>query len=123
MNGEIKSFKDLIVWQKATDFAITVYKLSSNFPKEELYGLTSQLRRAVISISSNIAEGFKRKTRKEKIQFYSIALGSLAEVESQLSISERLGYIKQDIYEDALNTISELEKMLGKFTMSAKDKE
>lgn len=122
MENKIKSFKDLIVWRKATDFAITIYKLTKDFPKEELYGLTSQLRRAAVSISSNIAEGFKRDTSKDKRRFYSIALGSLAEAESQLTIAERLYYIKHDAYKTILNAISELEKMLHKFIISAKDK-
>ena len=67
MNEKIKSFKDLIMWWKASDFTITIYKLANDFPKEELYGLTSQLRRASASISSNIAKGFKKNTNKDKV--------------------------------------------------------
>lgn len=77
---KIQSFTDLIAWQKTHQFIIDLYKVFGTFPKEEIYGLTSQMKRAVISISSNIAEGFSRKSAKEKIQFYYIALGSLTEL-------------------------------------------
>ncbi len=85
-----KSFKDLIVWQKAKDLAVEVYKLTENFPKEELYGLTSQMRRAAISISSNIAESYHRFHKREKRQFLAIAFGSGSELESQREIAKTL---------------------------------
>jgi four helix bundle protein len=93
MNEPVRSFRDMRVWQSAEDLCVQVYKLTSGFPKHEQFGLTSQLRRAAISISSNIAEGFGRRSAKEKEQFYHHALGSLFEVESQISISVRLGYV------------------------------
>ena len=80
----IKTFKDLKAWQLSFELASKVYRATKNFPKEEQFGITNQLRRASVSISSNIAEGFGRSSRKEKDQFYSIAYGSLLEVESQL---------------------------------------
>lgn len=85
-----KSFKDLIVWQKARDLAVVIYKLTEQFPKSELYGLTSQMRRAVISISSNIAESYHRFHNKEKQQFLAIAFGSGSELESQIEIAKIL---------------------------------
>jgi four helix bundle protein len=115
----IQSFKDLIVWQKSSDFAVFVYKATKEFPKEEAYGLTSQIRRATISVSSNIAEGFKRSSRKEKVQFYHISLGSLAEAESQLEIALRLGYIKPVEHTEAMSFISEIGKMLHRLLQSA----
>jgi len=85
-----KSFRDLIVWQKSKDLAVLIYKLTENYSREEIYGMTSQMRRAVISISSNIAESYHRFHKKEKNQFLAIAFGSGAELESQLEISKKL---------------------------------
>lgn len=85
-----KSFKDLIVWQKSKDLAVEIYKLTEEFPKNELYGLTSQMRRAAISISSNIAESYHRFHRKEKQQFLAIAFGSGSELESQVEVAKVL---------------------------------
>lgn len=85
-----RSFKDLIVWQKSRDLAVAVYKLTEKFPKSELYGLTNQMRRAVISISSNIAESYHRFHIKEKQQFLAIAFGSGSELESQIEIARVL---------------------------------
>ncbi len=98
MNHEsekIKSFTDLNAWREGHCLVLEIYKITKKFPKEELFCLTSQIRRAVVSITSNIAEGFSRKSYKEKIQFYSIALGSLTEVQNQLLISRDLGYTTQ----------------------------
>jgi len=91
----IKSFHDLIVWQKAMDLVEANYKVTKSFPKEELYGLTNQIRRALDSIPSNIAEGQGRDSTKEFIHHLSIAYGSLYEVETQLLIAQRLNYISQ----------------------------
>jgi len=85
-----KSFKDLIVWQKARDLAVVIYKITEQFPKSEIYGLTSQMQRATISISSNIAEGYHRFHEKEKRQFLAIAFGSGSELESQIEVSKIL---------------------------------
>lgn len=108
----LKSFKNLIVWQKASDLAVAVYKTTEKFPQSEVYGLSNQMRRAVISISSNIAEGFKRNYIKEKIQFYNIAYGSSAELESQIEISKKLNYFSEMTHRELSNLISEVSKML-----------
>lgn len=108
----LKSFKNLIVWQKASDLAVVVYGITGKFPQSEIYGLSNQMRRAVISISSNIAEGFKRNHIKEKIQFYNIAYGSSAELESQIEISKKLNYFDEATYKELINLISETSKML-----------
>lgn len=98
MKEKIKSFKDLRVWQKSVQIVEDAYRLTKFFPKEELYGLTSQIRRASISVPSNIAEGFRRYHNKEYKQFLFIALGSLAELETQLIIAARLNFVsKQDL--------------------------
>jgi len=108
-----KSFKDLIVWQKSRDLAVAIYKLTENFPKSELYGLTSQMRRAVISISSNIAESYHRFHLKEKQQFLAIAFGSGSELESQIEISKVLF---QDLnYKKTEELLSEVMKILNNF--------
>jgi four helix bundle protein len=91
---KIKSHKDLKVWQESMTLVTQIYKVSEDFPKHEIYGLSSQIRRAAVSIPSNIAEGAGRKGENEFTRFLFIALGSLSEVETQLEISHRLGYIK-----------------------------
>jgi len=95
MDEKIRTFRDLKVWQKGIELVKEVYKITSNFPKEEQYGLVSQLRRASISVPSNIAEGFRRKHAKEHKQFLNIALGSCAELETQIFIAKELGYINE----------------------------
>ena len=91
-SSKIKSFTDLIVWQEGHDLVLQVYQATKNFPREEQFGLTNQLRRAVVSITSNIAEGFSRNSYKEKVQFYSMALGSVTEVQNQLIIARDIKY-------------------------------
>ena len=92
MNKTSKSFQDLIVWQKAHEFVINIYKLTVDFPKTEVYGLTSQFRRAAVSIPANIAEGFKKKGKADKIRYYNIAQASLEECRYYILLSEDLGY-------------------------------
>jgi four helix bundle protein len=89
----IRDFTELLVWQRAMDLVELVYCVTRGFPKEELYGLTNQFRRAATSVPCNIAEGHGRQTTKEYLQFLSYARGSLKEVETQVYISQRLGYI------------------------------
>ena len=93
MSMTVKRYSDLVAWQKAMDLVEAVYRATRAFPKEELYGLSSQLRRAATSIPSNIAEGHCRNGRREFVHHLSIALGSLGELETQVMISERLGYL------------------------------
>jgi len=89
----VKRYNDLIAWQKVMDLVEQIYMITRSFPKEELYGLTSQLRRAAVSIPSNIAEGHCRNGRREFVHHLSIALGSLGEVETQVIVAQRLGYL------------------------------
>ncbi len=91
---KIKEFTDLKVWQEAHKLVLQVYKFSKNFPKSELFGLTSQMQRAAVSITSNIAEGFGRNGYREKIQFYYVAHGSLTELKNQFFIAKDVGYLK-----------------------------
>ncbi len=108
-----KSFKDLIVWQKSRDLAVKVYKATEKFPNSELYGLTSQMRRAAISISSNIAESYHRFHKKEKQQFLSIAFGSGSELESQIEISKILYPLIN--FTEIEKDLSETMKILNNF--------
>ncbi len=94
---KIKDFRDLDVWKLGKEIVVDVYRASKEFPKEEMYGLVSQLRRATVSVPSNIAEGFNRQHNKEYRQFLYIALGSCAELETQLEVSCELGYLKKEI--------------------------
>ena len=91
---QIKNYKDLIVWQKAMDLAAEIHRLTRSFPREELYGLTSQIRRAAVSVPSNIAEGQARQSTAEFRNFLSISQGSLAEVETQLLLAQRFQYLQ-----------------------------
>ncbi len=104
--------KDLDVWKKSVDFVTIVYKQTSSFPKDEMYGLTSQIRRAAISIPSNIAEGAARRNKTEFRQFLYVSLASTAEIETQLIISVNLNYISQDIQLELTNELTILSKML-----------
>jgi len=116
--NNLKSFKDLNVWQKSVDLAVLVYRITKEFPQSELYGLVSQMRRAVISVSSNLAEGFKRINKKEKMQFYNIAYGSIAELESQIEISKRIGFLSKENYQILMADIVEVSKMIDGLTKS-----
>lgn len=107
----IRDFRDLVVWQKSMELAVNVYELSKLFPREELYGLTSQIRRAVVSVPSNIAEGQGRDNDREFSRFLDIAMGSVREVETQIAIATRLGYLSQDNSEHVLNLITEVAKL------------
>jgi len=102
--------KDLDVWKRSMDLVEEIYKLTSNFPSSEIYGLTNQLRRASVSIPSNIAEGAARKGNKELLYFINVAIGSIAEIETQLLIAMRLKYMNEDnsIFESA----TEVRKLL-----------
>jgi four helix bundle protein len=109
----IKSYKDLIVWQKSIQMARLCYTLSKTFPKDELYGLTSQLRRAAVSVSANIAEGRSRGSRKDFVQFLRIANGSLAEVETLLTLACEFGYCSNNDIDAIHSETSEIGKMLN----------
>lgn len=109
----IKDFTDLLVWQKAHLLVVEIYKLAQEFPAFEKYGLGDQMRRASVSITSNIAEGFGRQGMKEKIQFYHLAMGSLTEVRNQLYIARDVGHlIEVDLIKRILSDIVEIQKML-----------
>ncbi|MFZ5997362.1 MAG: four helix bundle protein [Nitrospirota bacterium] len=109
--------KELIAFQKADELAFQIYKLTESFPKSELFGITSQLRRAALSVPTNIVEGYARKSKKELAQFVNVALGSLAETEYLLEFSKRLGYCVA-YNSDIENLIEEVGKVLWSFYRS-----
>jgi four helix bundle protein len=109
----VESHRDLLVWQKAMDLVVTCYQITKTFPKNEMYGLASQLQRAAVSIPSNIAEGRARQYSKEFLQYLSIACGSLAEVETHIQIAERLNYIDSDNVKQLLDKTAEIGRMLN----------
>jgi four helix bundle protein len=108
----MKTHKDLIVWQKSIDFVTEIYRVTKSYPKDELYGLTIQLRRASVSIPSNIAEGAARSTKKEFNQFLHFSLGSLSEIETQLIISQNLGFINSEDFSVNLTKLVHIRKIL-----------
>ena len=108
----IRSYRELIVWQKSIDLTVRTYGLTRHFPAEERYGLTSQMRRAAASVPANIAEGHARRSTGEFLQFLGIARGSLAEVETFLTLSERLDLIQSETSDSLLQDCAEINKML-----------
>ncbi len=110
----IYSYKDLIVWQKSMDLVIEIYKLTDQFPRSEIYGLTSQMRRCAVSIPSNIAEGRRRGSQKNFCHFLIIAYGSGAELETQIEIAKRLPFGKNLDYSKVDQLLLEVMKMLNK---------
>ena len=113
-------YENLVVWQQAMELVVEVYELVKKFPKEETYGLCDQIRRSAVSIPSNIAEGASRNSRKEFVQFLYIALGSTAELETQLRIADRVGYAETtDIIEKRIIPIKKMLNALIKVKKSA----
>ncbi|OCA69793.1 four helix bundle protein [Chryseobacterium artocarpi] len=107
------NFKDLLVWQKSIDFITEIYKATDTFPKNEFYGLISQIRRAAVSIPSNIAEGNSRRSKPDYLQFLKISRGSCAEVETQLIISKNLKFLNEEDYSKLNERLIEISKMLN----------
>jgi four helix bundle protein len=118
----LKNFKDLKVWQKAYQLCLEIYKTTKNFPNEEKYGLSSQLRRAAISIPSNIAEGYGRKTIPDYVRCLYIAYGSTCELETQTLLSGDLDYLSENNQDTLLEKIKEVERMLMALIKSLENK-
>lgn len=118
---KIRNFRDLIVWQKAHHLVLEIYKITKKFPSEEKFGLTDQIRRASVSITSNIAEGFGRETLNDKSHFYTMALGSLFEVQNQLLISKDIKYMGSEECEILFNDTIEISKMCSSLIKSLKN--
>jgi four helix bundle protein len=113
----VEKFTDLLVWQKAHELVIEIYKITKNFPTEEKFGLVTQMRRAAISVAANIAEGFKKRGKCDKINFYNISQGSLNELEYYLILTKDLDYYK-DLHKSK-NLVEEIGRMLNGLILSA----
>ena len=111
----MKIFRDIIVWQKSKSLVRYIYTITTRFPKDDLYGLISQIRRSAISIPSNIAEGYGRNSNSEFTRFLRIATGSLYELETQIDIAHDIGFIPDDTYKIFLDQATEISKMLRSF--------
>jgi four helix bundle protein len=116
-----QSFRDLLVWQKAMQLTVAIYRLTQGFPREEIYGLTSQIRRAAVSVPSNIAEGQGRLNSAEFRQFLGVARGSICEVQTQLEIARALQFGTPELLNDAESLSHEVGKMIYSFLESLKD--
>ena len=122
MSEFVKSYQDLIVWQKAIIFCTEIYRITSTFPETEKFGLTNQIRRASVSISSNIAEGWGRQSTKSYVQFLKISRGSFLETQSQLIISRELKFLSIDEHQKIDLLIVEISKMLNKLISTLENK-
>ena len=118
----LKNFKELTVWQKAYQLCLIIYRLTKGYPKEEIYGLTSQMRRAALSVPCNIAEGYGRKTTPDYLRLLYIAYGSVCELETQILLSVDLGYIQGQGIETLRDNIAEVERMLKALIKSLENK-
>lgn len=120
--SKIKSYRELLIWQKSIQVVTNIYKLTRDFPKEELFGLTSQMRRCAISIPSNIAEGFGRNSQGDFKRFLNISLGSTYELQTQIEISQNLEYLNTENYKYLMESCVELEKMMNSLVSKIKEK-
>lgn len=114
----MKTYTELFVWQKSMELVTNIYKDTKSFPKEEIYGLTSQIRRCSVSIPSNIAEGFGRKSQPDFIRFLKISMGSLFELQTQLRISKNIEYLNESRFNTLFEETREVERMLSSFIQS-----
>ena len=118
----MSNFRKLIIWQKAMNLVTKTYKSTKNFPKEEIFGLTSQIRRCSISIPSNIAEGYGRKSNKEYLRFLNISIGSLFELQTQLEIAKNIEYLTNEDFNNLYDDSREVEIMLVSFMNKIKER-
>ena len=118
----VKTFRDLIVWQQAMDLVTVIYRQSMPFPKSEMFGLTSQMRRCAVSIPSNIAEGYGRHSTIDYIRFLQISIGSLYELQTQVEIARNLGMVSPTDYDNDVKRTREIERMLSSLITKLKNK-
>ena len=120
--SEIRSHRDLLVWQRAMDVAVSTYELTRLYPRDELFGLTSQSRRAAASVAANIAEGYGRATRQAYVNFLRIARGSLKELETHLDLAQRVGLASPEPTRNLLDQTDELGRMLHSLISKVQDR-
>lgn len=116
----MKTFRDLLIWQKAMSLVTKTYQITQKFPKEELFGLTSQIRRSAISLPSNIAEGYGRDSNKEYLRFIKIVIGSLFEFQTQIEIAKNINYLNENEFKNLYEETRELEAMIISFSKRLK---
>ncbi len=116
----MKTFRDLFIWQKAMTLVTNTYQITQKFPKEELFGLTSQIRRSAISLPSNIAEGYGRESNKEFSRFINIAISSLFEFQTQIEIAKNINYLNENEFKNLYDETRELEAMIISFSKKLK---
>jgi four helix bundle protein len=119
----VKTYRDLIVWQKSIQCVTDVYKVTQKFPQDELYGLTSQIRRCSVSIPSNIAEGYGRKSTQDYLRFLRISLGALYELQTQMVISLNLKFLEREDFDGLFESSREIERMLSSLISKVKPNE
>lgn len=122
MTATIHSFTGLKAWQEAHGLVVKIYEMTKGFPREEQFGLTNQIRRASVSISSNLAEGFSKKSKKEKTQFYSTALASLTEVQNQMLIARDVGYIANELFQKHAQQTVTVSKLINGLMKTVQDR-
>ncbi len=118
----MSTFRNLVIWQKRMSLTTKIYNSTRNFPKEEIFGLTSQLRRATVSIPSNIAEGYGRDSSKEYLRFLNISVGSLFEMQTQLEIAKNITYLNENEFNNLYEDSREIERMLVSFIAKIKER-
>ncbi len=111
--GEIKTYRDLLVWQKTMSLVTAVYRITKRFPVAEKFGLTSQIQRCAVSIPSNIAEGYGRRSTGDYVRFLQISMGSVFELQTQLEIARNLGYVTEELFDENYEFMREIERMLS----------
>ncbi|WP_373512233.1 four helix bundle protein [Persicitalea sp.] len=121
--AEVRTFRDLLIWQKSMLLVTAVYKLSTSFPESERFSLTSQIRRSAVSIPSNIAEGFGRRSTGDYLRFLQISFGSLFELQTQLEIGMNLNYLSKFDFDELHGQSREVERMMSSFIQKLKNKE
>ena len=118
----MRTYRDLIVWQKSMSLVTQIYRITKTFPKEEIYGLISQMRRCAVSIPSNIAEGYGRRSTDDYLRFLHIAMSSLYEVQTQVEIASNLGYLSKSSFAEVYESSGEIERMLSSLTKRIRNK-
>ena len=118
----MKTYRDLIVWQKSVHFVTVIYQTTKTFPKDEVFGLISQMRRCSVSIPSNIAEGYGRRSKKDYLRFLQIAMGAVYELQTQIEISRNLEYLTPNRLEEIYELSREIERMLSSLINKVRDK-
>lgn len=118
----MSNFRNLMIWQKSMSLTNKIYKSTNNFPKEEIFALTSQIRRSSVSIPSNIAEGFGRDSNKEYLRFLNISIGSLFEMKTQLEIAKNIDYLNEEEFNTLYEDSREIERMLVSFIVKIKER-